>query len=161
GRYTILFADGGGQYRVTARMLGLAPQSAIVARQADEDRLVHDFTMSSTAAVLEAVTINARQAPRAGERPEPGTSERVLSGEQLARLPIDPSDPNVLALLQPGVIGITGSDTTAAGFSVAGQRVDQNLVTLDGLSFGTSAVPQEAIRSTRVITNTYDVARGQ
>src|SRR5438552_19154826 len=43
GRYTILFPDGAGQYRVTARMLGLTPQSTTVARQADEDRLVHDF----------------------------------------------------------------------------------------------------------------------
>src|SRR5689334_2415425 len=41
GRYTILFPDGGGQYRVTVRMLGLSPSSFIVARQSDEDRLVH------------------------------------------------------------------------------------------------------------------------
>src|SRR5205814_236847 len=46
GRYTILFPDGGGQYRVTARMLGLTPQSVTIARQADEDRLVHDFALS-------------------------------------------------------------------------------------------------------------------
>ena len=34
GRYTILFLDGGSQYRVTARMLGLSPQTAVIARQA-------------------------------------------------------------------------------------------------------------------------------
>ncbi|HEY8176315.1 MAG TPA: carboxypeptidase regulatory-like domain-containing protein [Gemmatimonadaceae bacterium] len=161
GRYTILFPDGGGQYRVTARMLGLSPQSATIARQADEDRLVRDFALSTAPATLEAVTINARQTPARGERPEPGSTERVLTGEQLQRLPIDPSDPNALALLQPGVVGIAGTDTTAAGFSVAGQRVDQNQVTLDGLTFGGVGVPPEAVRSTRIITNTYDVARGQ
>jgi hypothetical protein len=161
GRYTILFPDGGGQYRVTARMLGLSPNSAIVARQADEDRLVHNFQMNTTATTLDAVVVTARPTPRAGERPEPGSIERVLTGEQLARLPIDATDPNILAQLQPGVIGIGATDTSAAAFSVAGQRTDQNLVTLDGLTFGTSAVPQEAVRSTRVITNTYDVARGQ
>jgi hypothetical protein len=164
GRYTILFPDGGGQYRVTARMLGLSPQSAIIARQADEDRLVHDFALSTAPATLEAVTVNARQTPPRGDRPEPGSTERVLTGEQLQRLPIDPSDPNALALLQPGVVGVAGTDTTAAGFSVVGQRVDQNQVTLDGLTFGGAGgagVPAEAVRSTRIITNTYDVARGQ
>lgn len=161
GRYTIVFLDGGGQYRVTARSLGLAPQTVLVLRNADEDRLVHDFALSSVASVLEAVEVTARAAPRPGERPEPGGTQRLLTGEQLQRLPIDPSDPNVLALLQPGVIGVAGTDSTAEGFSVAGQRIDQNLVTLDGLTFGEGAVPQEAIRSTRVITGTYDVARGQ
>jgi len=161
GRYTILFPDGGGQYRVTARMLGLSPTTAMVIRQSDEDRLVHDFALTTTATTLDAVVVIARQAPRAGERPEPGSIERVISGEQLARLPIDATDPTILAQLQPGVIGIGATDTSAAAFSVAGQRTDQNLVTLDGLTFGTTAVPQEAVRTTRVITNTYDVARGQ
>lgn len=161
GRYTILFVDGGGQYRVTARSLGMSPQTALVVRTADEDRLVQDFTLSSIASVLETVEVSARATPRPGDRAEPGGTQRLLSGEQLQRLPIDPSDPNVIALLQPGVIGVTGSDSTAEGFSIAGQRIDQNLVTLDGLTFGTGTVPQEAIRSTRVITSTYDVARGQ
>src|SRR5258706_12602685 len=111
GRYTILFPDGGGQYRVTARMLGLSPNIPQVNRQADEDRVVHDFTMSTVAATLDAIVVSARQAPRAGERPEPGSTERLLTGEQLARLPIDATDPNILALLQPGVIGVAGTDT--------------------------------------------------
>jgi hypothetical protein len=58
-------------------------------------------------------------------------------------------------------VSITASDSTAAGFSVAGLRPDANAVTLDGLSFGTTQLPQEATRSTRVVTNTYDVSRGQ
>ncbi|HLB08304.1 MAG TPA: carboxypeptidase-like regulatory domain-containing protein, partial [Gemmatimonadaceae bacterium] len=40
GRYTILFPDGGGQYRVTVRLIGMAPIAFVVNRQADEDRLV-------------------------------------------------------------------------------------------------------------------------
>src|SRR5262249_17471799 len=43
----------------------------------------------------------------------------------------------------------------------AGQRADQNQITLDGLSLGSGSVPSEAVRNTRVITNTYDVPRGQ
>ena len=162
GKYTILFPDGGGTYTVTVRFIGMLPATFTLARQADEDRLVGDVRMSATATQLGPVVVRAQQnAPRGGERPEPGGTERVMTGEQLARLPIDPSDPNAIASLIPGVVSIGATDSTTAGFSIAGQRTDQNLVTLDGLTFGTGAIPQEAVRTTRVITNTYDIARGQ
>lgn len=161
GQYTILFPDGGGQYTVSVHAIGLAPATFSLARQADEDRLVGDVQMVAAATTLSAVVVRARNPGTGAERPAPGDVQRALTGEQLARLPIDPSDPNAVALLQPGVIGIAGTDTSSAAFSVAGQRPDQNQVTLDGLSFNDGSIPQEAIRNTRVITNTYDVARGQ
>ena len=161
GQYTLLFPDGGGQYSVTARAIGLQPATVTLIRYADEDRLVADFRLSPTVASLGTVVVSARQVPRSNEnQPTPGSTERALTGEQLLRLPIDASDPNSIAALSAGVVGLAGSDSTSAGFSVAGQRADQNLVTLDGLSFG-GTVPAEAVRSTRVITSTYDVARGQ
>src|SRR5439155_25461514 len=81
--------------------------------------------------------------------------------EQLTRQPTDGSDVNTVATLQPGVLGIRGSDSTATAFSVAGQRPTANNITMDGVSFGSASVPQDAVRSSRVITNSYDVARGQ
>ncbi|MFN2565085.1 MAG: carboxypeptidase regulatory-like domain-containing protein, partial [Gemmatimonadaceae bacterium] len=164
GRFTILFPDGGGQYRMTVRYIGMQPVTIALTREADEDRFVADVSMSAVATQLGPVVVRERAAtpvPRGGERPEAGSTERVLTGEQLARLPVDPSDPNALAQLVPGVVGVSATDTTPAGFSVAGQRPDQNQITLDGLTFGAAGVPQEAIRTTRVITSTYDVARGQ
>ncbi|MBI2406947.1 MAG: carboxypeptidase regulatory-like domain-containing protein [Gemmatimonadetes bacterium] len=159
GQYTLLFPDGGGQYSVTARAIGLLPATVSLIRLADEDRLVVDFRLSPT--VLSTVTVSARQTPRSNEnQATPGSTERALTGEQLLRLPIDASDPNAIAALSPGVVGMLGTDSTAAGFSVAGQRADQNLVTLDGLTFG-GAIPAEAVRNTRVITSTFDIARGQ
>src|SRR2546425_7166457 len=77
------------------------------------------------------------------------------------KLPINASDLNTVATLQPGVLGIRESDSTATAFSVAGQRPTANNITLDGLSFGSGSVPQDAVRSIRVVTNAYDVARGQ
>ncbi len=163
GQYTLLFPDGGGQYTVTVRRIGMTPQQANLSRLADEDRLVANFSLSAAPTQLEAVVVEAarRPQPRQDERPTPGSSGRTLSGEALARLPIDPSDPNAIALLAPGVVEVAGSDTTAAGFSIAGQSPEQNRVTLDGLTFESGGVPQEAVRNTRVVTNTYDVARGQ
>src|SRR5216117_1159764 len=79
----------------------------------------------------------------------------------MSRLPIAASDLTALATLAPGVVGIAETDSTRPAFSVAGQRPTANRITLDGLSFGGAMVPQDAIRATRVVTNTYDVARGQ
>ena len=164
GQYTLLFPDGGGQYRIVTRFIGMASQELVLARVADEDRLVADFVLSVVPTRLSTVTTQAGpQRPRPGEneRPTPGSTGRTLSAEQLLRLPIDPGDPNAVALLAAGVVGIAESDTTAAGFSVAGQRPDQNQITLDGLTFEDATVPQEALRTTRIVTSTYDIARGQ
>ena len=71
GRYTILFPDGGGQYRVTVRFLGMAPITFVDTRQSDEDRLVRDVALSPTSARLQEVTVVARRrTPR--ERVTPG-----------------------------------------------------------------------------------------
>ena len=73
------------------------------------------------------------------------------------------------------IVATEGADSLSGrgGFSVAGQRASQNQVTLDGASFASAlsggqlgggsplGLPQEGVRSTQVITNTYDVARGQ
>lgn len=164
GHYTLLFPDGGGQYRVTVRYIGMTPVVFTVAKQADEDRLVADARMSIGVATLSTVNTTARRATPTGrddERPTAGSIERAMTGAALMRLPVDPSDINAIAALAPGVVGVAGTDSSAASFSVAGQRADQNQITLDGLSFGGAGVPAEAVRSTRVITNTYDVRRGQ
>jgi hypothetical protein len=161
GKYTLLFPDGGGQYRITVRHLGMLPVTFAVAKEADEDRLVADAKMTAGVTTLEANRTVASRAPIANDRPTAGSLETALTGAMLLRLPIDPSDLNAIAALAPGVVSIAGTDSTAAGFSVAGQRPDQNQITLDGLSFGGTGVPAEAVRNTRVITNTYDVSRGQ
>src|SRR2546423_2365142 len=160
GRFTIVFPDGGGRYELTARFMGMAAVQVNVARQADEDRIVANIRMGLAAVPLEPVTVSARSGARS-DRTGPGGSDRNYNPEQLARLPIDVSDVNTVATLQPGVLGIRGSDSTATAFSVAGQRPTANNITMDGMSFGSASVPQDAVRSVRVITNSYDVARGQ
>jgi hypothetical protein len=161
GRFTILFPEGGGQYQLTVRYVGMAAARVTVARQADEDRLVANVRMDLAAVALEPVAVEAAAQPRGLERLGPGATGRDLRSEAMIRLPIAASDPTALATLAPGVIGIAETDSTRPTFSVAGQRPTANKVTLDGMSFGGVMVPQDAIRSTRVVTNTYDVARGQ
>ncbi|HUQ48521.1 MAG TPA: carboxypeptidase-like regulatory domain-containing protein, partial [Gemmatimonadaceae bacterium] len=162
GRYSVLFPDGGGSYNVTVLSIGFAPQRFAVVRNNDEDRLVHDVVMGRNATVLQSVQVRAApNRARNTDRPEAGSTERGLPPGLINRLPVDAGDLNALATLAPGVIGVAGTDSTPASFSVGGQPANQNSLTLDGLSFGSGSVPQEAVRNTRVITSTYDVARGQ
>ena len=162
GEFSILFPDGGGAYTLRVSFLGYAPYTANVQRQADEDRLEVVVQLTRNPQVLQAVTVRAtNNRDNQQDRPAPGSTERNFNPAQLDRLPVDKGDLTEVATLAPGVIGTPGTDSTAASFSVAGQPVDQNQITLDGLSFGAGTVPQEAVRSTRVITSTYDVSRGQ
>ena len=161
GRYTIVFPDGGGNYRLTVRAIGMEPVTRTVSRQGDEDRLITDIAMGRNATQLATVQVRANRQRNQDQRPEPGSTERNLNPNLINRLPIDAGDLNALAALAPGVIQVPGTDTTKAAFNVAGQPANQNSITLDGLSFGAGSVPSEAIRNTRVVTSTYDVARGQ
>ncbi|GIW53090.1 MAG: hypothetical protein KatS3mg081_2445 [Gemmatimonadales bacterium] len=162
GRYTVVFPDGGGQYRVRVRYLGKQPQETLLQRFADEDRLVWDVRLTSAPVILEEFTVRAPPRPvRAPDLPTPGSTERLFTTEMLNRLPVDREDLNLLASLVPGTVVVPESDSTPAGFSVAGLRLDANSITLDGLTFSSGSVPQEAVRATRVVTSTYDVARGQ
>src|SRR6266705_698243 len=138
----------------------VAPAQVTVARQADEDRIEATIRMGLFAVPLEPVTVSARSSARS-EGAGPGSTGRSYNADQLARLPISAFDLSTVATLQPGVLGIRETDSTVTAFSVAGQRPTANSVTLDGLSFGSGSVPQDAVRSIRVITNAYDVARGQ
>ncbi|HJR36314.1 MAG TPA: carboxypeptidase-like regulatory domain-containing protein, partial [Gemmatimonadales bacterium] len=52
GRYTLLFPDGGGQYRLIVRAIGKTPVMRTVARQADEDRLITNVTLGAPATRL-------------------------------------------------------------------------------------------------------------
>ncbi|HEY0153293.1 MAG TPA: TonB-dependent receptor [Longimicrobium sp.] len=174
GRYTLTFPDGGGRYQLRVTALGFAAATAVAAREADEDVLVTNFRLGEQAVALEGITARASRTPPPSNTAAGGT-ERTLPGETVNRLPLEDNDPARIATLSPGVVAVTQGDSSEArgSFSVAGQRAALNQVTLDGASF-TSAlsggqsgggsplgIPQEGVRGTQVVTNTYDVARGQ
>lgn len=170
GRYTFLFRDGGGRYQATIAFIGYATRNLNIIRQADEDVLTANAQLSVNAIAVQGIEVRAqRLLPGRGET---GQQSRELSDQLLQRLPLDSFDPTSLASLTPGVVTI-GADSSdiRGGFSVAGQRDALNQVTLDGGSFGSVlsggsggsplSVPQEGVRRTQVVTNTFDVSRGQ
>jgi hypothetical protein len=163
GRYAILFVDGAGQYRMTARAIGHAPRIAILQRQGDEDRLVWNVRLATQAVQLAAINVTAgpQVTRQAQEGPTPGSSERGFNADQVSRLPVEGGDLALLASLVPGVLTVGATDTSNTAFSVAGLGTGANAQTLDGLLFGSSTIPSDGLRQTRVITSTYDVSRGQ
>jgi len=160
GRFLIVFADGGGRYVLRVRRLGYAVNTVAVERRAEADRINADIGLSAVPAVLERVVITAE--PVDSARGTGSGTGRTLTLERVSRLPLDDAgDLAAIAALTPGVVGTAATDTTTAAFSVAGQRPTQNHITLDGLTFAAGTVPRDAVRSTRVVTSTYDVAKGQ
>jgi hypothetical protein len=162
GRFTLLFRDGGPQYRLIVRMIGMVPDTVTLARRGDEDRLIAQVRMSQTPLQLAAIQVTARNTrPGAPAASTAGGSQAVVPQALLVRIPIDNSDLAAIATLSPGVVAVAGSDSTPGSFSVAGQPANQNNVSVDGSSFLFGTLPQNSIRGVQIITNAYDVSRGQ
>ena len=163
GQYRIVFPDGTGQYRISVKAIGKNPQIFNVARGTDDDRIVLNITLGDQPIQLTDLVANAGRRPNADQldqRTSAGETSRSLTGDQAMRLPIDAGDLAMLAALAPGVILTAGTDSTAATFSVAGQSAAGNTYVVNGQTTTSSTVPQDAVGRTRVITNSYDVARG-
>ncbi|MDB4917206.1 MAG: hypothetical protein JWM95_4850 [Gemmatimonadetes bacterium] len=162
GRFSVLFRDGGGQYQLQASFIGMSPARLTVQRRGDEDRIVVTIRMSRNPTQLATVEVKGKSnTPQLPAPPAAGSIERNLPPQLLDRLPINAGDLAEVASLAPGVIAVAGTDSSGASFSVAGQSPTQNNKTVDGASFLFGGLPQDAVRSTKVVTNAYDVSRGQ
>jgi len=159
GRFVVVFPDGGGHYVVRVRRLGYNPVVLSLQRRAEADRITAEVRLTSAATVLSDVTVTAA---RIDSTRAAGGTGRTLLQDRITELPLDAAgDLAAIAALAPGVVATPGTDTSAAAFSVGGQRTTQNHVSLDGLTFAAGQVPRDAIRDTKVVTSTYDVSKGQ
>lgn len=160
GRFTITFPGGDGDYIVTMMRIGYAPRRFEVKRTADQDILLADARMILAAQDLAGVTVQGER-PRVNRNatiPDVGGTERsinlsALSAEQQGDLA-------AMAASLPGVTLIPGADGDPSGYSVLGLAADQNNTTLNGLDFGGSDLPRDAMVSTSLVTAPYDVSRG-
>jgi hypothetical protein len=174
GRYTLTFPEGGGRYTVRVVALGFGTQTRTLSRVADEDVLTANFTLGEQAIQIQGIQATASRTPPPG-RGETGATARTVTSELQNRLPLEDNDPARIAQLSPGVVGTSSTDSTEQrlSFSVAGQRASLNSITVDGTSFGSAltggqfgggspvGLPSEGLRGTQVVTNSYDVSRGQ
>src|SRR5690348_12155586 len=160
GVYTVLFADGEGEYLISVRAIGYAPATARATRLSDANVLVADVTLVAVAAQLDTVTVVGRRIHlRHGAESSIGANEQSVAGGALFSL--DPSDIRSLVANVPGVMYIPGAHGALGSFSVLGASPDQNSILVDGSSFSGSSLPQDAIGSARLATTTFDPARGR
>jgi hypothetical protein len=160
GRFTIIFAGGGGDYMMAYVAIGFQPTRFEVKREVDEDVLIADATVNKTAVALDAVRVIAgRERPdRNGNGTDVGGREQ---GINTANVPIDVlGDLSAMAATLPGITLIPGADGAASGFSVLGLGADQNNITLNGLNFSGTDLPRDATSQTRVTTSSFDPSRG-
>lgn len=159
GRYVITIPDGSGTYALSVRALGYAPFTVIVQRPAPPSgaRIERDLRLRAIPIVLPRTQVTGQRAIRR-EGTTPGERSERWDSFVSEALPIDPGNFADVAALEPGVIrgGAGGND-----LSIAGQAPDQNRTTVDGASYSGGSLPAEGVRSTGVISNTYDVSRGQ
>ena len=163
GTYQIIFQDGTGQYRISVKAIGKTPQIYNVARQSDDDRIVLNIKLGEKPVQLNDLVATANRRVNVDQldgRVSAGERSTTLNGDQAMRMPIDAGDLAALAALAPGVILTGGTASTAATFSVAGQSAASNTYVVNGVTTSSSTVPQDAVRTTRVTTNNYDVSKG-
>jgi hypothetical protein len=158
GRFTILFPDGGGQYRLTARRIGIVPAETILIRYADEAQLVWNVELRSQAVRLEDIEVTAdaefdREALEA-------LLGRELTAEELENLPANITDLAMLALFVESGVLIDATDSTDAQLAVHGLDPEANVVTIDGVETSVSDLPMEGLEQVDVMTNSFDVADG-
>lgn len=160
GRFSIIFANGGGDYMMAYTGIGFQPTRFEVKREVDEDILIADATLGKQAQTLAAVQVNAgRERPdRNGNQMDAGSREQTLNN---TNVPIDVlGDLSAMAATLPGITLIPGADGAASGFSVLGLGADQNNITLNGLNFSGTDLPRDATTQTRVTTSSFDPSRG-
>src|SRR3954464_13304191 len=161
GRYTVTFPGDEGDYFVTIAALGFTAKRFEIKRTADQEILVADAKLQTSAAQLDAVQVNAqRQRVNRNDdlRADISGSERQVNPANVS--PDLMGDLAALASSMPGVQLIPGSDGAPNGFSVLGLGADQNSTTLNGLNFGGSALPRDAQTSASLVPSPYDVSRG-
>lgn len=160
GRYTVTFPGGDGDYFVSFAAIGYAQRRYELKRVADEDILVADAKMSRSVTLLDAVRVQGdRTRPTRNETtPDISGTERAVVTSALAAAQL--GELAAMAASMPGVLLVPGADGDPSGFSVLGLDPGQNSTTLNGQSFGGSALPRDAAIGTSLTTSPYDVSRG-
>ena len=159
GAYRILFANGAGDYVLTVSRIGYQPATLEVKRHADEAVLIANMVLKPAVQVLTPMVVQAQRQrpPRNDMMGDVGGSERMVSSAVLR--PDQLGDLAAMAGALTGVQYIPSSEGLA-GFSILGLTPDQNLITLNGLTFGGMDIPRDALSMARLSGTVYDVSRG-
>jgi hypothetical protein len=163
GRFTIIFPNGGGDYIVSYTAIGFQPSQKQVKREQDEAILIADQALGKNATMLQAIRVTA-QRQQVDRNDDARTGGGVGAGDRgidMSQVGIGAQgDLAAMAASLPGVTYIPGADGGPAGFSILGLGAEQNLTTLNGLDFGGSDLPRDAVTTGRVSSNPFNPTQG-
>ena len=131
-----------GLYRVTAEAAGFKKFTVegIVVQVATVSTVTIDL---QTGQLAEEITVNASAAQEVVNTSTPEVGD-VIDRQRILELPLDGRNPLELATLQAGVQTTVGSDGETTRFSINGNRVVANNVTIDGVNASDSFLKMAA-----------------
>ncbi|HEV3051051.1 MAG TPA: carboxypeptidase-like regulatory domain-containing protein, partial [Longimicrobium sp.] len=155
-------ARGSAAWEVRAERIGFFPLSAqVLLEPGGPGQVVRDFRLSArTLALPELVVEAARPAQRPPQGRTPGGNEEAWQPFAMEAYPLPPGDLAGIAAHRAGVLPLSG-DEDGPRVSILGRPASQTGVLLDGASFGAATLPAEALRSSSVVSSTYDPSRGR
>ncbi len=160
GGYSLRLPGRPASFAVSASRVGFAPRREILRDVPAGTGVTRDLQLTPQATFLDPLEVTAL--PRR-LRDTPGGAGGQGATNQTSTFqnyPVEPGSITDAALFAPGVVPL-GEAAGVPAVSIAGMGPAQNRVTLDGAAFGGAELPAEAVRSVGVVTNTYDVSRGQ
>src|SRR5690606_3603767 len=129
-----------------------------IKRTADQDILVADATLRrpQLEAVIVAADVRGNVSRNSSAVDLSGTDVGVdLGGLSAAQQ----GDLAAMAASLPGVLLMPGLDGAPDGFSVLGLEAEDNMITLNGMTFAGGGLPRDVLMSSSLATNPYDVTR--
>lgn len=156
GWYHVEVPGHSSSFVISVEAIGL--QSATHVISSTDIAAPLDFVLTRPPIVLPAIRVRAPHLETGVGRWTPGSSDRSRGSSEFRRRPMETDDAAALAEMSGGSESFTPS---GGGISLTGQAPAQTHVMLDGASGNGTILPREAISSVAVVTNSYDVARGE
>ena len=158
GEFVATFQTSEGTYALSFRKVGYLPFSRTIAQGGLSTIVtVPDVALAPSLTTLQPITVGGGRilrVPTKGEIASIGAAE--VNTTSNAQFLFDPADLNALIAMLPGVLSVGDS-----GYSVLGASSTENNTTIDGMSFGGSSLPRDAVSRSKLVTSTFDVSKGQ
>lgn len=161
GAYSLPLPPSPGPFSLSASRLGFDPRrETLPSAPAGADR-TGDLRLTPRPALLDALEVKAYR-PRLRDTPAgPGGQGSSQQSSTFRDYPLEPGNLAEGALFSAGVVPLGEGSPGVPAVSIGGMNPSQNRVTVDGATYGGAELPAEAVRGVGVVTNTYDVSRGQ
>jgi hypothetical protein len=158
GRYRVAFPSSGARFSLWVERLGYAPATAVVDR-GDGGPVVRDVRLAARPAQLAGIAAVTTRTTVPRSQTGPGGRSNAGHGDGSERYPLEPGDLGAFAENTRGAVPVGGEGAEAV--SIGGMAPSQNRTVMDGASSSAASLPAEAVRAVGVLTNGYDVSRGQ